>query len=258
MAKADNEQIKSGRERLLERAQGRYPDRHFVRQEGQDGQDGQLDDLDDAINEMMDEDASQIATNASMNEKLASILYRDPKVADFLNVLIETGDPRAALVETFGDELAELATEEGRGRFQSQLEGYRERVRRSEELKAEEQKNWEGFLERLDNWGNEHNLTDEEKASIAVRLIDIAQKGGVNMYDEDDFNTVWRGVHYEGDVEAARNEGLIAGRNEHIEAARRQRAAASSAGMPSISGGRGANMPAPKAPQSKSVWDEVE
>ena len=258
MAKADNKQVKSGRDKLLERAQSRYPDRHFIRPEGQDGQDGQLDDLDEAINEMMEEDASQIATNASMNEKLAKVLYRDPKAADFLNALIETGDPRAALVEAFGDELAELATEEGRSRFQEQLDSYRERLRRSEEIRQQESDNWDAFLERLDNWGNGRQLSDDEKASVAVRLIDIAQKGGVNMYDEDDFETIWRGVHYDGDVEAARNEGLIAGRNEHIEAARRERQAAGAKGMPSIGGGRGANIPAPKAPQPTSVWDNIE
>lgn len=258
MAKADNKQVKSGRERLLERAQARFPDRTFTRPEGQDGQDVQIADLDEAINEAMDADASQIAESTSKNEQLAKLLYGDPRAADFLNLWIETGDPRSALVEVFGDELAELATEEGRGKFQTQLESYRERVRKSKELEDEEDRNWDGFLERLDNWGNERNLSNDDKAAIAVRLIDIKQKGNVNMYDEDDFNTVWRGIHYEGDVEAARNEGLIAGRNERIEATRKTRGAAAGQAMPSISGGRGGSMPAPQPPKKRSVWDDIE
>lgn len=258
MAKPDKEQVKTAREKLLERVQGRFPDRQFVRPEGQEGQDGQLADLDEAINEMMDADASQIAENASMNEKLAKVLYRDPKAADFLNMMIETGDPRAALVEVFGDELAELATEEGRSKFQTQLEDYRERARKSRELEEQDQQNYESFLERLDNWGNEHNLSNEEKAAVAVRLIDIAQKGGVSMFDEDDFNTVWRGTHYESDVEAARKEGLVAGRNERIEASRKTRGSAGGSTMPSINGGRGGSMPAPKPPKKRDIWDEVD
>ena len=258
MAKPDKEQVKTAREKLLERVQGRFPDRQFVRPEGQEGQDGQLADLDEAINEIMDADASQIAENASMNEKLAKVLYGDPKAADFLNMMIETGDPRAALVEVFGDELAELATEEGRAKFQTQLENYRERLRKSRELDEEDEKNKELFYERLDNWGNEHNLSNEEKAAVAVRLIDIAQKGGVSMFDEDDFNTVWRGTHYESDVEAARKEGLVAGRNERIEASRKTRGTAGGSTMPSINGGRGGSMPAPKPPKKRDIWDEVD
>lgn len=258
MAKADNKQVKSGREKLLERAQARFPDRTFTRPEGQDGQDVQIADLDDAINEMMDADASQIAESAAKNKQLADLLYNDPEAAEFLNLWIETGDPRAAAVQVFGDKLSDLATEEGRGKFMTQLESYHERVRQSEELRQQEEQNWNSFLERLDSWGNERNLSNDEKAAIAVRLIDIKQKGNVNMYDEDDFNTVWRGIHYEGDVEAARNEGLIAGRNERIEASRRARGAAAGQAMPSISGGRGGSMPTPQPPKKRSIWDEVE
>jgi len=59
-------------------------------------------------------------------------------------------------------------------------------------------------------------------------------------------------------VEAARNEGLIAGRNERIEASRRARGAAAGQTMPSISGGRGGSMPTPQPPRKRSVWDDVE
>ena len=229
-----------------------------MRPEGQEGQDGQLADLDEAINEMMDADASQIAETASMNEKLAKVLYRDPKAADFLNVMIETGDPRAALVQVFGDELAELATEEGRGKFQTQLEDYRERARKNRELEEQDQQNYESFLERLDKWGDDHSLSNDEKAAVAVRLIDIAQKGGVSMFDEDDFNTVWRGTHYKSDVEAARKEGLVAGRNERIEANRKTRGTAGGGTMPSINGGRGGSMPKPEPPKPYNPWDEIE
>ena len=258
MAKADNEQVKTARERLLERAQSRFPDRRFIRPEGQDGQDGQIDDLDETINEMMDADASQIAQNAEVNKMLAQLLYSDPKAATFLNVWIETGDPRPALIEAFGDEMAQVATEEGRKNFMENWNNYRERVSASKKLSEDEEKNWDSFLQRLDSWGDERNLSNDEKASIAVRLIDIKQKGNVNMYDEDDFNTIWRGIHYEGDVEAARNEGLIAGRNERIETNRKTRGTAAQQAMPSISGGRGGSMPAPQPPKKRSIWDEVE
>lgn len=257
MAKPDNKQVKTARERLLERAQGRFPDRQFVRPEGQEGQDGQLADLDEAINEMMDADASQIAENAEVNKKLAQLLYNDPKAATFLNVWIETGDPRPGLIEAFGDEMAEVATEEGRKQFMKNWDNYRERVSESKKLDEEQETNWNNFLELLDKWGNEHNLSNDEKAAVAVRLIDIKQKGNVNMYDEDDFNTVWRGTHYEEDVNAARNEGLVAGRNERIEASRRTRGTAENGTMPSINGGRGGSMPKPEPPKPYNPWDEI-
>ena len=257
MAKPDKEQVKTPRERLLERAQGRFPDRQFVRPEGQEGQDGQLADLDEAINEMMDADASQIAENAEVNKKLAQLLYSDPKAATFLNVWIETGDPRPGLIEAFGEEMAEVATEEGRERFKKNWDNYRERVSESQRLQEEEAHNWDDFLERLNTWGDEHNLSNEEKASIAVRLIDIKQKGNVNQYDESDMETVWQGIRYKDDVEAARNEGLVTGRNERIEASRKTRGTASGSTMPSINGGRGGSMPKPEPPKPYNPWDEI-
>lgn len=257
MAKPDKEQVKTARERLLERAQGRFPDRQFVRPEGQEGQDGQLADLDEAINEMMDADASQIAENAEMNKKLADLLYSDPQAATFLNLWIETGDPRPALIEAFGDEMAELATEEGRKQFMDNWKNYRERVDESKRLREDEDKNWNDFLERLNSWGDERGLSNDDKAAVAVRLIDIKQKGNVNMYDETDMETVWQGIRYKDDVEAARNEGLIAGRNERIEASRRTRGTAERGTMPSINGGRGGSMPKPEPPKPYNPWDEI-
>lgn len=247
MAISDNEKVMSAREKLMSRAQQRYPDRKYTSLDGESGENGAetIDDLDESINEMMDEMGLQIEENNAKNKQLLDMLYRDPKIADFIDAWMEYGSPEPALVEVFGDELETLATPEGREKFRQNWDNWRGRRDESERLQKEADANWDSFLQRLDAWGDGKSLDNDTKAKVAIRLIDVKQKGETNSYDEEDFDMALKALRYEDAVNNARQEGIVNGRNQRIEANRRERGR--TAGMPpSISGGRGMSLPTPK------------
>lgn len=223
-------------DRLLEIASSRYPDRRYRGQIGQDGQEGQ-DDLEQAILDMLSESDARQKETDSRNEQLVKLFKSDPSSGEFLTRWIQTGDPRVALVEVFGDDLAELGTEEGRGKFAESLQGWRDRRAESDRMDEESQANWQKSLEDLDAWGDSKGLDNDKKAEVALRLISLVANGLMNIYRPEDFDMVLKDMNYDSAVAAARQEGEVAGRNAKMTETRRTRANAGD--MPPTLSGQG-------------------
>ena len=255
MATEEKQVNKTPREQLREMAASRLPDRNFSTPEGQTAQEGQ-DDLAQAILEMMTEAKTTISDNASKNEAMVKLFYGDPKSGEFVNRWIETGDPRAALVEVFGDELADLGTEEGRSRFSDNLKSYRDRQNANKQANDEAAANWDKSLADLDAWGDEHGLDVDKKAEVAARLIAVTAKGLMNIYEPADFDMVLKEMNYDNDVANARQEGEVAGRNAKIAAARRERTATTN--MPPALSGQGLRATEPQPPKPKDPWAGIQ
>lgn len=251
MAKSENNQIPSSRENLLSRARERFPDRTFA-DIGAEPQEG-VADLDDAINEMLEDYTTKQATYDENNSRLAELLMSDPSAAEFIQKWVETGDPRTALVETFGDELG--MSEEGQSQFKEQLAGWRERKSANDKLEAEAENNWQASLSALEEWGNGKGLSLEQKRDVMLRLLAITFNGMENKYAAEDFDIAYNAINHDADVATARQEGEVAGRNAKISAARRDRAAAEA--MPPAPTGRQGGRMAEPVPQKKSFWGEV-
>ena len=233
MAKSENE--KSSRENLLSRARERFPDRTFADLDATEPQEGTAD-LDEAIDEMLTEYATNQSTYDEKNSRLTELLISDPSAAEFIQKWIETGDPRSALVETFGDELG--MSEEGQSNFKSELEGWRERKASNDALEAESESNWQNSLSALEEWGNGKGLSLEQKRDVMLRLLSITFNGMENKYAAEDFDLAYNAINHDTDVANARQEGEVAGRNAKIEANRRDRNA-SEAMPPAPIGGQG-------------------
>lgn len=250
MAKSDKNKKPSARENLLSRARERFPDRTFADIGAETGEG--VSDLDEAINEMLTDFSTRQAAYDENNNKLRDLLITDPSAAEFVQKWVETGDPRTALVETFGDELG--MSEEGQQKFKDQLSGWRERKAANDALEAEADANWQNSLQALEDWGNGKNLSLEQKRDVMLRLMAIVSNGMENKFGVEDFDLALNAINHDSDVAAAREEGEVAGRNERIAANRRERAAASN--MPPAPTGRlGGAMAEPKpARTSNSPW----
>lgn len=257
MPEKENAQVQTPHDLLLERASSKYPERKFKGQIGQDGQEGQ-DDLEQAILDILSESDEKIAASDSKNARLVELFRTDPKSMEFVTKWVENGDPRAALVDVFGDDLSELATEEGRSQFSESLKSWRDRKAESDRLDDEAAQNWENSLAALNKWGDEKGLDNTKKAEVIARLIAIAGKALENVYEPEDFDLVLKEMNYDADVAAARHEGEVAGRNAKIAAARESRAEAGA--MPPTPNGQGARVATPKPPTKKeeSIWSGVE
>ena len=252
MAKNENEKQPTARERLLSRARERYPDRTFA-DIGTEPQEG-VADLDDAISEMVEDYATRQATYDEKNAKLTELVMSDPSAAEFIQKWVDTGDPRTALVEAFGDDLG--MSEEAIGKFKGQLDSWRERKTENDALEAQAEANWQESLAKLEEWGNAKNLSLEQKRDVMVRLLGITFNGMVNKYDVEDFDLAYNAINHDSDVEAARIEGEVAGRNEKIAAARRERAAVAEM-PPAPTGRQGGALKEPK-PKKESPWAGIQ
>ena len=244
----------SSRQRMLDRARERFPDRTFADLDATEPQEG-VADLDDAIDEMLEDFSSRQAVYDENDNKLKNLLVSDPSSAEFIQRWVETGDPRTALVETFGDELG--MSEESAAGFKDQLDSWRKRRDESEAADLAASSNYhDKSLPALDAWGDKKGLSLEQKRDVMVRLIDLAARGAFDgIYTEDDFNMVWNAMNHDNDVASARAQGEVEGRNARIAARRRDRSMAGSM-PPTAIGGQGAVASEPQ-PKKRSFWGEV-
>lgn len=245
MAK-DKENKKTPRENMLSRARERFPDRTFA-DIGTEPVEGTAD-LDAAIDEMLGEYASRQAVYDENNRKLTELMNNDPSSAEFIQRWIDTGDPRTALVETFGDELG--ISDEGREKFKGQLDSWRERRAANDALEAEAESNWQASLSALEQWGDGKGLSLEDKRDVMLRLLAITFNGMENKYTADDFDLAYKAIHHDTDVAQARATGEVNGRNAKIAATRRDQGMTATMPPASTSGQGGMTrerMPKPKS-----------
>ncbi len=252
MAKSDKNKQPSARELLLTRARERYPDRKFA-DIGAEPSEG-VADLDESINEYVGELVERQKGYDENNAKLASLLDTDPSAAEFIQKWIETGDPRTALIEVFGDDLG--MSEEAQGKFKDNLNKWRERKSANDALEAQAGENWTKTLEELQAWGESKNLSMEQMRDVMVRLLSITFNGMESKYSVEDFDMAWAAMNHDTDVAAAREEGEVEGRNQKIAVERRKRHTAADA-IPPMGGRQGGSMTPPTPPKKKSFWGEV-
>lgn len=240
----------SSRERMLQRARERYPDRTFADIGATEMPEG-VSDLDDAIDEMLEDLIAKDAAGAENNQRLVELLASDPTAAEFLQRWIDTKDPRTAIVETFGDDLG--MTEEGKANFKDQLEGWRARKAENDKINAEADDNWAASLAALEEWGNAKGLSLEQKRDVMLRLLAIAMNGQENKYNAEDFDLAYNAINHDVDVALAREAGEVAGRNAKISAARRERNVAGT--MPPASNGSQGGAAVERKPKTdESPW----
>lgn len=238
---------------MLERARERFPDRTFADLDAAEVPDG-VASLDDAIDEMLTDYATRQAEYDTQNDRLRELMRIDPSAAEFVQRWVENGDPRTALVETFGDELG--ISEASAAQFSDQLAGWRERKAANDALEAQAEENWNGSLSALEEWGNGKGLTLEQKRDVMLRLLSITFNGMENKYGPEDFDLAFNAINHDGDVAAARAEGEVAGRNARIEAARRSRSAAGAL-PPAAAGGQGGRIAERKPAREGDIWDNL-
>ena len=238
---------------MLELAREKFPDRTFADLDATEPQEG-VADLDDAIDEMLQAYATQRAADDEANNKLRQLLGSDPDIGEVVQSWIETGDPRVAIVDRFGDDLG--MSEEARERFKDNLNGWRERKAANDALDAQAEANWQESLQKLAAWGEANGIGFDQQRDVMLRLLAVTFNGMENKYGEDDFNMALHSMNYGTDVDAARAAGEVAGRNARIAAERRVR---SEAGVmpPAGAAGQGGRATERKPEGKSSPWANV-
>lgn len=214
MEKADNQTVSTSRERWRERLTKRYPDRQFVGQDGTDAQDV----IDDSLDEMFGEYESRENEYNTHSKRLNDLFASDPRIGSLFMRWAEGGNIMEHLIEDFGDEFLDaLGSEEGKVKFLDAQNKWLDKMSKNKAVEEEAQANFQKSIEALNAFQEEHNLTDDE----AIAVFDKVHKIGTDMvrgiYEPDSFLLAYNAINHDKDVNAARAEGELAGKNAKIK-----------------------------------------
>jgi len=253
MEETVNQEVVNYRDQLVGRMKERYPDRNFDSTDGQNSPNS----LEQAILETITESESRINELSGLEQKtqaFAELFNKSPRAAKTLNTLARTGNLGVAIREGYGKNAYEAFQQGDASEMIAAIEAEDEKLRaENEQFEAEKAANLKASFENLDRWGEGKGLNEDQKVEVFMRFYNILADALVGIYSEDLFEMGWKADHYNDDVEAARHEGEVAGRNANIKErmARRQ----ASEDMPPALSGRGVSSQESRpAPVKDNPW----
>ena len=253
METTENQEVINYRDKLAGRMKSRYPDRNFDSTDGQNSQNS----LEQSILEAFDEDDSRIRELSGLEEKtnaLTELFNKSPRAAVFLNTLAATMDPSAAIYKAYGKEAHDAFVEGNASEMIANIEAEDARIRaENDQFEEEKAANLKASFAALDEWRKEKGLSEDQAVDVFMRFYDVLSDALVGKYSVELFEMGWKADHYSEDVENARREGEVAGRNANINEKRRRRQ--ESAAMPPALSGQGVRAPEAKpAPANDNPW----
>lgn len=215
---------KSKRDAYVERLKTKYPDRQYDDDEALFGQAG--DDYDEYEN--------QLNGYKEREDKISDMFSKNPRSAQFFVDMANDRDPWIAVVERLGsDGVLELINDpEKKAAYEEANKAYIERLAKEKELEAEYNKNIvesQKLREQLDTQYGEAIV--DEALSVLDQICKDAIMGKITP---ETFDMALKVVRHDADVDNARSEGEIAGRNAKIEETMRKPSEGD--GMPAMGG----------------------
>lgn len=212
MEKIENENIMSSRDRLRDRYSKRYPDKDFTSEESV----GALDD--EIISELESYDA-EIEGYRANDRKIKDLFNSDPRSGKFLvSWMSGGGNPIGYLLEIFGPELMDaLQSEEGKAKIIESTNKYLERKASEDAGESERMANYEQSINDLSAFASEKGLSDEQALAVFEKINQVGFDVIDGKYSRDAFEMAYNAMNYTNDVETARKEGEVAGKNKRIE-----------------------------------------
>lgn len=239
---AENQPQRTKKEALMERVRGRNPDLDLADEEVLYGRIG--DDYDDY--------EKRLGEYADREKRMEDMLRNDPKNAQWLADMAAGKDPWVAVVERLGvDGITELLNDpEKKAAYEEANRTYAERLAREQEIDAEYERNIEESRKMREQLDGQYG---EETVDAALAVIDQMSKDYImGKVTPEAFDMALKVVKRDADLENARSEGEIAGRNAKIE--ERLRNMEGGDGLPVMGGSSGA----PKQKRNLNIFDYAE
>lgn len=226
----------------MERLGKEYPDTDF-------NADNAADAVDEKIISLLDKYDAELEGFRSNDKRVRELFDSDPRSGRFfVNWMASGGNPIQYLLDIFGPELKEaLESEEGRARIVESTNKYLERKAENEKGETERMANYEQSVNDLAAFAQEKGLSDEQAVAVFEKVNQIAFDVIDGKYSREAYEMAYKAMNYDGDVESARQEGEVAGKNAKIE--EKLGKVTKRPEMPPAIGGRGAAMPEPKPAQ---------
>ena len=244
MEAVENQNIMTSRDRLKERYSKKYPDRDFA---GEDA----VNAIDDEVIAELEAFDAELEGYKANDKKIKDLFNTDPRSGRFLvSWAAGGGNPIQYLLDIFGPEITEaLESEEGRAKIVESTNKWLERKAAEEAGVKERMANYEQSVSELAAFAQEKGLSDEQAAEVFEKVNQIGFDVLEGKYSRESYEMAYNAMHYATDVESARKEGEVAGRNAKIE--EKLAKVEKPVDMPPAVGGQGASLPerTPKAPK---------
>lgn len=209
MAEVENKQVKSRRDAMVERLKGRYPEKEFVDDEAIYGQIyDDYDNYDNDIEGFKEREAS-----------LVDLFNKNPSAARFITDLAKGEDPWIAVIKRLGiDGITDLLNNpEKQEEYAKANADYVEKLGKETALEDEYNANRSESLALLERIQGEKQLSDEQMDAAYALITKIAKEAIMGKFSEETVNMALNALNHDTDVENARAEGAIAGKNAKID-----------------------------------------
>lgn len=239
---ADNNEVKSRRERHIERLRKKYPEKKFEDDEEIYGQ----------ISDDYDQYEQELDGYRGREKSLSDMFAADPRSAQFLTDMHNGTDPVLGLVRNFGVEIKDVLDDpEMQEKIAEANKEYVERVANSKKLDEEYEKNMDITLETLRQFQSERGMTDEQIDQVVEFLLGVVRDGVMGKFSNETLGMACKALNYDADVAAAGEEGEVAGRNAKIT--EKLRKSKQGDGTAPLGGKNGQGASAPR--KSESMFD---
>ena len=227
---AENQPPKSRREQFGERLKAKYPDREYADDEAMFGQ------ADDDYASYEE----QLGQYRDREKSLSDLLSKDPRSAQFITDMAKGTDPWIAVVERLGiDGWTELINDPSKQEELAEAnKKYVERLAKEKSLEEEYNANFGESLKVLEQIQQEQGLSDETIDAAMDILIGEANDAIVGKFSREAIERALKSLNRDADIENARIEGEVAGRNAKIEENLRKPKGGD--GMPNLAGNNNA------------------
>lgn len=239
-------QTKSRRDQLGERLKKRYPDREFADDEALFGQ----------VNDDYDDYDNQIGQYKEREKALTDLFAKNPRSARFLTDMAKGEDPWISTVRRLGiDGITDIINNpDKQEEYAAANKEFVERLAKDKELEKEFYENFAESMSTLERIQQERQLGDETVDAAMELVMRIFSEALVGKFTEETINMALNAINHDADVQNARTEGTVAGRNAKID--EKLRKPKQGDGMPNLGGSN--NAPTNKEKKPLTVFDYAE
>lgn len=239
----DTQEVTSKRGKILDRLKNKYPEQNFDDEEALFGQiSDDYDDYDERIKEYGDREGS-----------LTQMFNSDPRSARFMLAWRNGEDPVVALLREYGPDILEAAEDEDRlEEIASANKEFAQKLSKEKEFEQQHGENIKTTLDTLAQLQQEQGLDDTTIDNAVQWVMRIAGEAMLGKISRETLQMALNAQNYDQDVNNAREEGMVAGRNQQID--ERLSRASRSDGLPSLNG---KNSIATNGGRSRTIFDDA-
>lgn len=239
---AENEAVKSKREIALERLQRKYPEEQFDDDELIFGR----------INDDYDKYDSELAAYKDREGKFSDMFTSDPRSARLMMDWKNGEDPAIALVRLYGQDIKDAIEDpEKQEAIAEANKEYMERVAKEKQYDEEYTANLSESLINLEKAQIEYGLSDDQVDNSMSWLIGIAKDAMMGKFSPETIEMAIKAQNYDNDIEQARIEGEVRGKNTKVKETLRKPTKGD--GAPQLAGKNGGQKSAHSMPDMGAI-----